>query len=197
MESSRWQRGDWEKNQEKKKRMGSSSSSSNNSSTQDDSSLNQDETEIEDKTEVESNLKYERVIVERAVLCGLVEKNTKCPLCGGKVELLEDTLTLATQFRLQCTKKDCAFIDYGTDLAKATVFEGTDKRERSTDYAVNVLFVLANIANGNGATEAARTLGMLGLPRATTMGGYSFTAIEERIAPAIAKLNEEILLQLL
>jgi hypothetical protein len=55
-------------------------------------------------------------------------------------------------------------------------------RERSTDYAVNVLYVLGFISSGDGGCEAAQVLGMHGLPNDTTMESRSFVTIEERIS---------------
>ena len=41
-----------------------------------------------------------------------------------------------------------------------------DDYERVTDYAVNVLYVLSFLSCGDGGNEAARVLGLLGLPNA-------------------------------
>jgi hypothetical protein len=43
--------------------------------------------------------------------------------------------------------------------------------------------------------EAARILGMLGLPKDTTMQSRSFPTIEERSAPTIKQLHDEIMLE--
>ena len=51
------------------------------------------------------------------------------------------------------------------------------------------------ISNGSGSTEAAKILGLLGLPNDTTMEGRSFHIIEERIGPIIRQLTDEILLE--
>jgi hypothetical protein len=66
-------------------------------------------------------------------------------------------------------------------------------RERSTDSAVNILYVLGFISVGDGCTEAARVLGLMGLPNDTTMESRSFTYIEEHISSYIHKLTDEIL----
>jgi hypothetical protein len=66
-------------------------------------------------------------------------------------------------------------------------------RERNTDLAVNILYVLGLISVGDGCSEAGRLLGLLGLSNHTTMEGRSFTAIEERISPYIEELTNEIL----
>jgi hypothetical protein len=47
---------------------------------------------------------------------------------------------------------------------------------------------------GNGCREAARVLGLLGLPNDTTMESRSFGIIEDRISPALQKLGEDVML---
>jgi hypothetical protein len=59
----------------------------------------------------------------------------------------------------------------------------------STAYS----YVLGFISCGDGCTEAARVLGMLGLPNDTTMETRSFNIIEERISKHIEAVNKEIL----
>jgi hypothetical protein len=67
-------------------------------------------------------------------------------------------------------------------------------RERNTDLAVNILYVLGLISVGDGCSEAGRLLGLLGLSNHTTMEGRSFNAIiEESIRPYIEELTNEIL----
>jgi len=51
------------------------------------------------------------------------------------------------------------------------------------------------ICNGDGSTETAKTLGLLGLPNDTTMEGRSFHIIEEQIGPIIRALADEIMLE--
>jgi hypothetical protein len=68
--------------------------------------------------------------------------------------------------------------------------------DRSTDYAINVLFVLASISMRDGCTEAACLLALLlGLPNAyvLVMESRSFTIIEERISSYVKKLSKDIL----
>jgi hypothetical protein len=73
-----------------------------------------------------------------------------------------------------------------------SIMHGTQDLHR---YTVNVIFVVATIANGDGASEASRLLGMLGLPRPQTMGATNFSLIEDRIAPVIWLLHEKIMLE--
>jgi hypothetical protein len=71
--------------------------------------------------------------------------------------------------------------------------ETNDNRERNTDFALNVLYVLGFISMGDGSTEAARLLGLLGLPNDTTMELRSFSIVEERLFPLLKELCDEII----
>jgi hypothetical protein len=68
-----------------------------------------------------------------------------------------------------------------------------DNFERTTDYALNVLYVLGFISMGDGPTEAGRLLGLLGLPNDTTMESRSFGIVEERIGPILREMCREII----
>ena len=70
---------------------------------------------------------------------------------------------------------------------------GSEKIKRNTDFALNALYIISFIASGDGGTEAARLLGMLGLPNSTTMQSRSFGNIERMLSPAIQEYTEEIL----
>ena len=130
---------------------------------------------------------HNRVVVETRGSQGLVERHMVCPKCGSSVQLLHDTLTLATQFRLECAPDKCNFVDCGADPSRAKVGDDDDNRERSTDCAVNVLCGVATIANGDDGTEVSRLLGFLSLPRPATMSGCNFATMEDEIAPVIAQ----------
>jgi hypothetical protein len=183
------------KNPKKNRQYKDSSESSNSEgSFEDVSSTNSDGDEDDIDGAEEEEVECMGVIVEVDSLQNLIKRNTKCPECGGKIQMLNETVTLATSWRLECLSKECSFIDYADSLAAARLPHiNEDGHQRSTNFAVNALYVLGVIANGDGPTEAARLLGFLGLPRALTMEGYNFTVIEDRLAPAIAELNEEIL----
>jgi hypothetical protein len=73
--------------------------------------------------------------------------------------------------------------------------DDNDNYERSTDFAINVLYVLGFISMGDAHSEAARLLGLLGLPNDTTMETRSFTIIEERVGPFVRKVCKEILIE--
>jgi hypothetical protein len=94
---------------------------------------------------------------------------------------------------LSCKDPDCEYTYHSKRPVVAKLSEPIDKQERTTDYAINILYVLGFVASGDGCTEAARMLGLLGLPNDTTMETRSFASIEERIGPAIRQITEEIL----
>jgi hypothetical protein len=69
-------------------------------------------------------------------------------------------------------------------------------RNKSTDYyAINIQYVLGFISSGDGGCEAARVLGLLGLPNDTTMETRLFPIIEERVSVKLKKLTDEIFLE--
>jgi hypothetical protein len=90
---------------------------------------------------------------------------------------------------------DCGYIDHSDPPSSAQVGQQIDDRERTTDYAVNVLYIIGFILCGDGGTEAARMLGLLGLPNDTTMQSRSFTLVEERISPIIQAVSDRILIE--
>jgi hypothetical protein len=135
-----------------------------------------------------------RVIIEKKPVIELIEKCTKCPMCGGSVSVSFNTITVATSLSIECNSKECSFVEYGGTPARATLPQYQDDNyERNTNYAINVLYVLAFMSNGSGAREACRFLGFLGLPNDTTMETRSFSTIEERIAPVLWSVWQEIM----
>jgi hypothetical protein len=124
-----------------------------------------------------------------------MEKNCRCPECNGKVEMQVKTICLASSVMLCCKDEDCGYIDRSELPASAKIGEATDERGRSTDYAVNALYVLGFVSVGDGCTEGARLLGLLGLPNDTTMASRSFGMIEERMSPIIQSVTNQILLE--
>jgi hypothetical protein len=135
-----------------------------------------------------------RVIVEVEGLVSTLEMNSICMQCDGPVTPTLRTLCLATSIMLSCKDPSCGFIYHSTPPAEVDVDNDTgDHRERTTDYAINILYVLGFLSCGDGCTEAARLLGMLGLPNDTTMQSRSFKNIEERIADKLQQLSDDIL----
>jgi rubredoxin len=154
------------------------------------------EEEDEDSEEEEPTTKPEatRVIVEVASLQDALQKHCVCPECKGALDMSIKTLCLATMLRMTCPC--CGYIYYSNPPpSKAEIGERIDDQERSTDYAINVLYALAFLTCGDGCKEAARVLGLLGLPNDTTMESRTFTIIEDRISPVLQKLGDDVLLE--
>jgi hypothetical protein len=118
-----------------------------------------------------------------------------CPKCGSAISLNLRTVCVATSTGFECTKVEkCKFFYHPEQPSPTTMhFELEDNFERTTDYGINVLYVLGFISMGDGPTEAARLLGLLGLPNDTTMESRSFGIVEERIGPFLRELCNEII----
>jgi hypothetical protein len=135
-----------------------------------------------------------RVIVDVEGLKSTLEHNSYCMQCHGRVSAILRTTCIATSIMVKCKKPECAFIYYSTPPAEIDIEDDTaDHRERSTDYAINILYVLGFISYGDGGTEAARILGLLGLPNDTTMQSRSFAIIEDRISSKVQDLTRDLL----
>ena len=171
------------------------SSSDDSYSEESCSSSDEEESETEDFFWDDRKPPPSRVILETVALKDLVEKNMKCPECGDKVNLLFSTVTVASTAYMKCKSKECGFIDHSTPPATASLPQFRDNRARMTDYALNVLYVVSMICNGDGSAEAGRLLGLLGLPNDTTMSTRTFGIIEERIAPVVFSLYNSILVE--
>jgi hypothetical protein len=124
-----------------------------------------------------------------------VEKNCHCSKCLGPVEVSIKTVCIASRVILTCTNEDCGFVYNGAHPAPANLQNTDDDRERTTDFAINILYVLGFLSVGDGGTEAARVLGMLSSPNNTTMETRSFPTIEERINTKMERLAEDVLLE--
>jgi hypothetical protein len=138
----------------------------------------EDEGSDEESTEAGKKPPHTRVILEVAH----VEKafaELGCPQCRGPIKATIRTVCIASSLGFQCMNEEtCGYLFHAASPAATSIHvERNDNFERSTDYAVNVLYVLGFLAVGDGCTEAARILGMLGLPNDTTMEGRSFTII--------------------
>jgi hypothetical protein len=157
----------------------------------------EEESDIEDDGDVADEVDKcpaPRAIMEVESLKKLMEKHSRCPECDGRMEVKVNTICIASNVMLCCNNEDCGFVDHSDPPACAKVGPTTDDRERTTDYAVNVLYVLGFMSCGDGGTEAARILGLLGLPNDTTMQSRSFTLVEERISPILQSLARRVLL---
>jgi predicted small secreted protein len=133
-------------------------------------------------------------------LVDFMERNCRCPDCKAGMSATLHTLCLATSMTLSCTNDDCGYVDSMRPPIKANLNERNrihreDGKERMSDYALNVLYVVGFLSCGDGGADAGRILALLGLPNNTTMEKRSFPIIEERIAPVIQLLTRDILLE--
>jgi hypothetical protein len=90
-----------------------------------------------------------RAIIEVDALIEGFEKNCHCMTCSGPVLASVESVCLATSFMLSCKNPTCGYVYHSNPPAVARI-PAPDNRERTTDYAVNVLFVLGVIASGDG-----------------------------------------------
>jgi hypothetical protein len=164
------------------------------SSSDEEWSLSGMTTDSDSTTEEVKKPSATRLIVDAEGMKKTLMDNVTCKVCGGSVEVSFPTTCLATKITLYCRNARCGFM-YCSPPPVQVAMPSEDKRERSTDYSINVLYVLGFMAAGDGATEAARLLGLLGLPNDTTMESRSFTLIESQISPAIQEVTKELLLE--
>lgn len=104
-------------------------------------------------------------------------------------------MTLATKLTLKGQAKDCAFKEDGAAPTGANLPQwcGDDNRKRSTEHAINTLFVLGITSSGSGSTESGCILGLLGSPNDIAMEGCNFATTEDGISPVIKAVNEQII----
>jgi hypothetical protein len=164
-------------------------------SSSDEEDLDDDDEEDEDLIVKETEKPpASRIKLEIDALTKAFESHAICKSCNGSVSLEVKTTCVASSVFVTCNNVNCGYIFHGDPASATTVHENTrDERERSTDYAANVLYVIAFLSMGDGCSEAARLLELLGLPNDTTMESRSFTIIEERIGPIIRNLTKTIL----
>jgi hypothetical protein len=161
-----------------------------------DNELSSDE-EVDPEEEDEVSTKkprYNRIIIETNALNDIIANNCHCSECMGPVDIEYKTICLATTIELTCKNVLCGYVYHSLPPAKARLGNLVN-RERSTDFAINIQYVLAFISSGDGGVEAARVLGLMGLPNDTTMETRQFPMIEERISPFVQKLAKDILLE--
>jgi len=137
-----------------------------------------------------------RVILEVDSLTKMIYELSKCPDCNVPIDVDIKTTCIASHVKAACLNVECGYVLHSNLPAPMTMHEKSkDNYNRTTDYAVNVLHVLGMMCNGNGCSEAAKRLGLLGLPNDTTMEGRSFHIIEECIGRIIHELTDETLLE--
>ena len=120
----------------------------------------------------------------------------KCPECESKLEISFPTGGIASGTRIACTNKvgGCTYVAaVPPGQANVPMGDGRINTGRNTDYAFNICFVLSFLQSGDGGTEAARVLGLCGLPNSTTMQSRTFGTIESTLYPVIEGITENIL----
>ena len=173
----------------------------NNDDTNTDvSSLTDDNSTTTPSSSQRKRPPHSRVIIEVREVTKMLESHLKCPHCNGHLALTFPTVCLASSCRLECKNKiECTYtVNAKPALAKTIPLAddaGSVLITRDTDFATNVLYVLGFIASGDGGTEAARLLGLLGLPNSTTMQSSSFGTIEKGISPVIQEFADEIVME--
>lgn len=136
-----------------------------------------------------------RVIIDKRIVSDLVEKNAICRFCkeGGELQLsFQKTVGVATLPQLTCSQKGCT--NHQVSELPGTGFKaGAGHSFRVVQFAINVQLVLAFLASGDGGTEAARVLGFLNLPNATTMPHNNFAKIEKDMDRRIIDVAQDLL----
>ena len=139
---------------------------------------------------------HSRVLMDVDLLKDTLEEHMLCPLCKTKVDVSFPTVCLASSIRIQCENPICTFVEVNKPTSSAAPQLGENASpniERNTDYAVNILYVLGFLTSGDGGKEASKVMGLLGLPRSTTMEKRSWPSIEKAISPAIRAVTDEIM----
>ena len=138
-----------------------------------------------------------RVLLDASPLKTMLEMHlAPCPHCRSRLEVSFPTVCVASGCQLKCPEKECPFTATSTPELTEFVISSSGSSQkigRNTDYAANILYVVGFIASGDGGTEAARILGLLGLPNSTTMQSRSFGNIEDAIGDTIKKLGDRII----
>lgn len=126
----------------------------------------------------------------------MMEKYMKCPECQDSIVATFPTHCIATGIRVSCSNDMCNFVDVQKPQLSDVPLPpdaGSALVERNSDYALNILYVIAFMSSGDGGTEAGCLLGHLDLPNCTTFAKRSFTSIEEQIRPTLRKIGEELI----
>lgn len=181
----------------KRKLFGDSSSEDAEEPRPDEEDGEESDEEDDEEEEQEENQSIVRLILEAHPLKCLLERNIRCKKCGSRVLVKYTTLTVSSFMSVHCASKKCSFIDYmdSPQAAQVKLPAGSRNLPRNTDHAINILYVLSFLMSGDGGKEAARVLGLLGLPNDTTMESRTFPTIERRIGPTIRLLTDEIMLE--
>jgi hypothetical protein len=121
----------------------------------------------------------------------------KCP-CGGSISTEYASTGCNISAIVRCLGKKCG-INYQTGHQITSLNTHQEKnRNRLSDYALSVLFVLAHISSGDGGTEAQRLISFLDLPGGPSMMKKStFPTLEKQIQPSISSAADAALFQVI
>jgi hypothetical protein len=133
----------------------------------------EEQVEEEEAPEPEPVVKKKKPTNNRVVLeldqINKVFEQMVCRECSHPVKVSVRNICIASSIGIECQNEACGFLYHPEPPAGTSIhLRRPDNFERSTDYAVNVLYVLGFMSMGDGGTEAARLLGLLGLPNDTT-----------------------------
>ena len=97
-----------------------------------------------------------RVILETRGLRHLLESNIRCPTCNTPVKVEIKNICIHSHVDVSC--QSCKWRD-STGKGRLTDFRlpegsGSPLIERTTDYAINVMYVLSHLSVGDGGREA-------------------------------------------
>ena len=94
-----------------------------------------------------------RLILEEAPLKLLIESNSACRDCGSPLEVDFDTCCIASWIKkLSCSNSSCGYIHHGEKPQQASLPYNPDKDstplvQKTTDYAVNIQYILGLICS--------------------------------------------------
>lgn len=113
----------------------------------DEDSSDEDEEEedvlVDDPTKKAPKPDNTRVLLEVEQLQSVFQQ-VGCPKCGGDVSLSLRTICIATSIGMECENKEtCQWFFHPEPPAATTIHDANeDNYERTTDYAINVLYIL-------------------------------------------------------
>jgi hypothetical protein len=109
------------------------------------------EEDVDDESDASTKPPPTRAIFELDGLMESLEKHCRCPECHGPLKPSMKSNYLASRLILTCTNQECCYIHSSKQPTKAKIGAADlPSHDRSTDYAINVLFVLAFISMGDG-----------------------------------------------
>jgi len=161
------------------------------------SSVTEDASKSSKSPKQDNKLKHSRAIIEIEPVSEMLSRHLFCLKCQHPLSIYFPTTGIATSCKLVCTDEvKCDYVSLCAPSSADIPLEddaGSALITRSTDFALNVTYVLAFLASGDGGTEAERVLGLNGLPNSTTMQS-AFSKIENRMSGSIQQYTEGLVL---